>query len=237
MPFTSCRRNIACRSATSTRVGYGACCFDDCPRLDEAEGASHDDREERVGAAVRLDDAVVEILQADIAALALVLERGVMHVRERHGEIVRHAFRHAALSDLIGDAVEDDELAVEPFAGSDAGVAVGEQFADGRGAFEQSGHQQRQRAVLVQLVGVMRRDGFDLCSLRFCHGDYDNAARGALQRGLHIGERLRCDLPHEQHSHLIPPKSHLRPLKWDYGRGGSRIGRGRRIAAMPGEDR
>ena len=97
--------------------------FDDRPRLDEAEGASHDDREECVGAAVRLDDAVVEILQADIAALALVLERGVMHVRERHGEIVRHAFRHAALSDLIGDAVEDDELAVEPFAGSDAGVA------------------------------------------------------------------------------------------------------------------
>ena len=79
-------------------------------------------------------------------------------------------------------------------------------------------HQQRQRAVLVQLVGVMRRDGFDLCSLRFCHGDYDNAARGALQRGLHIGERLRCDLPHEQHGHLIPPKSHLKVVTWDFRR-------------------
>ena len=88
-----------------------------------------------------------------------------MHVRERHGEIVRHPLRHAALPDLVRLAVEDDELAVESLAGADAGVAVLQQFADGGRAFQQPGDEQCQRAVLIEHVRVVVGDWFDLFRL------------------------------------------------------------------------
>lgn len=143
--------------------------FDDGARLDEAERAAHDDGEERVRASVRLDDTPVELLQADVAAFALVLERGPVHVRERQREIVRHGLHFAGASDLPRAPVEDDDLAVEPFAGADARVAVGEQLAHRGGAFQQTWYEQRERAVLVQHVRAVLVDRLDRFALQFAH--------------------------------------------------------------------
>ena len=48
------------------QCGVGRLLLDDGSRLDKAERAAHDHREEGVGSAVRLDDAVVERLESDV---------------------------------------------------------------------------------------------------------------------------------------------------------------------------
>lgn len=144
------------------QCGIRCLLFDHGTSLDEAERPVHNHGEERVGSAVGLDDAVIELLEADVLTLALVLECGTMRIGERHGEIVRDPFGHAGLAYLVGDTIEDDEFAVQSFAGADACVAVLEQFADGGGALQQAGYEQRECAVLIQHVCAVIGDGTDV---------------------------------------------------------------------------
>ena len=121
--------------------GVGCLLLDDRAGLDETERAAHHHREEGVRATVGLNDFLVQFLKTNIFAFALILECRPMAVGKRHREIIWHALGHTGLADLICDPIQDNELAVEPFAGADTRIAVLEQLADGGGAFQQAWYQ------------------------------------------------------------------------------------------------